>query len=150
MIKRIDTDRGYKKLVDRLKKIGKAEVTVGIHADEGGAGYPNGTTVLDVGIFNEFGTSRIPPRSFIRAWFDEAQEEGHRKLKELVAKVPQGESVDKALEKFGLWAVGQVQARIASNIPPPNAPSTVAKKGSSTTLIDTGQLRSSITYKVDR
>jgi hypothetical protein len=55
---------------------------------------------------------------------------------------------DQVLEILGQRAVGQIQERIASGIAPANAPSTVAKKGSSTPLIDTGVLRSSITYQV--
>lgn len=53
-----------------------------------------------------------------------------------------------ALDRFGLWAVGEIQQRIADGIPPPNAQSTVDRKGSSTPLIETGQLRASIKHKV--
>ncbi len=38
--------------------------------------------------------------------------------------------------------------KINSNIPPPNAPSTIKAKGSSHTLIDTGEMRRSIDFRV--
>ena len=41
------------------------------------------------------------------------------------------------------------EAKIASNIPPALAPETIERKGSSVALIDTGQLRSSITWQVE-
>jgi hypothetical protein len=38
-------------------------------------------------------------------------------------------------------------AEVMSNIPPPNAPSTIAQKHSSHTLIDSGEMLGHITYK---
>ena len=56
---------------------------------------------------------------------------------------------EQALEQFGAWAAGQVQAFIsAGRVVPPLDPTTIARKGSSIPLIDTGQLRQSITYEV--
>lgn len=143
-----DVDRGYKKRVKLIRTMGDPEVTIGIHEAEGGA--QNGSaTVLDIGIWNEFGTSRIPPRSFIRAWFDENKEPIETMWKSAMRAVAKGKISKKdALDQFGLWCVGQIQARMAAGVPPPNAPSTIARKGSSTPLIDTGVLRSSITHKV--
>ena len=53
-----------------------------------------------------------------------------------------------ALQRIGLWAQSEIQQRISDGIPPQNAPYTINKKGSSTPLVDTGQLRSSISFKV--
>ena len=70
-------------------------------------------------------------------------------LKKLLQRVIAGElTEDAALEQFGAWSKGEIQARIARGVPPPNAASTVKRKGSSTPLIDTGILRSSIDYEV--
>jgi hypothetical protein len=135
-----DTDKGYKKLMKELAK--KKSVTVGVHDAEGSKDH-GGVTVLDVATWNEFGTDKIPARSFIGAWFDENREVGKSKLLELLQK-----DSKKAYELFGLWAVGQIQQRIANSIPPPNAPSTVKAKGSSVPLINTGQLRQNVTFRV--
>jgi hypothetical protein len=54
-----------------------------------------------------------------------------------------------AYGRIGMVAVGDVQRRIVQRIPPPNAPSTIAKKGSDVPLIDTGRLRQSVDYTVE-
>ena len=104
--------------------------------------YSTGAQLLEIAKAHEFGTQMIPERSFLRAWADEAAQEIRQRF----------ESIEKAdtnaYERIGAWAAGQVQARISRGILPANHPKTIAKKGSSTPLIDTGLLRSSITWKV--
>lgn len=146
-----DTDRGAKSLLAALKKMSEpAVLTVGIHPSANGQGR-NGTPVLEYAGYNEFGTPTIQPRSFLRGWYDESQ----GKIKELLVKAAQ-ETVTKrrtweqSLMRLGLVFVGQIQDRISSSIPPENKPSTVDRKGSSTTLIDTGALRSSVSFEVKR
>ncbi|OPY54712.1 MAG: hypothetical protein A4E48_00291 [Methanosaeta sp. PtaU1.Bin060] len=39
-----------------------------------------------------------------------------------------------------------IKQKIQSNVPPPNAPSTIARKGHSNTLIDTGEMLESVTH----
>lgn len=147
-----DVDRGYNALVKRVFGKEKHSVAVGIFAKEGAQTYDDGLTVLQVAIWNEFGTDKIPERSFIRAYFDENQE----RLKKIFARlmsyyVIQGRGTkEQVLELLGQQIVGEIRKRISRGIPPPNAPSTIAKKGSSKPLIDTGQLRSSITYRVSK
>ena len=53
------------------------------------------------------------------------------------------------LEVLGLKHASQIQETIAEGVDPPNAPRTIYEKGSSRTLISTGQLRQSITYVVE-
>jgi hypothetical protein len=145
-----DTDHGYRKRVKAIHETAEnpLSITVGVHSGEGSATYEDGATVLEVAIWNEFGTSRIPARSFLRAWFDENRDEAKELWEALLKQVALGKITrEVAIERFGLHCVGQIQERIASNIPPPNADSTVKRKGSSVALIDTGQLRSSITFK---
>jgi hypothetical protein len=45
--------------------------------------------------------------------------------------------------------VKETQRIIALSIEPENKPATIAKKGSDTTLIDTGQLRQNISYRIE-
>ena len=52
-----------KKLKKMLEELGKLEVAVGIQEGEK---YPDGTSVLDVAMWNELGTETIPSRPFIR------------------------------------------------------------------------------------
>jgi hypothetical protein len=60
-----------------------------------------------------------------------------------------GKPMTPELQKLGAFGAAKIQDQIASNMPPPNAPSTIAQKGSSGTLIDTGRLRQSITWALD-
>ena len=55
----------------------------------------------------------------------------------------------KTAAALGELVKGEVQRRIAELKTPPNAPATIARKGSSNPLIDKGVLRASATYKVD-
>lgn len=145
-----DTDHGYRDLVKRIYGLKKPKVAVGIFAADGDQAADGGTTLIEVAVWNEFGTGSTPARSFIRAWVDENQtkikEVLFRLLKAVIAKRL---TKVQALEQFGLWMQGGVQQRIARGIAPANAPSTIAKKGSSVPLIDDGQLRTSITFAVD-
>lgn len=144
-----DTDNGYNDLVKRLFAGDKPTVAVGIFEKEGAATTGDGTTIIEVATWQEFGTEEIPERSFLRAWFDENIDKAGEALRRLMVSVVQGKRTkEQALELFGAWLQGQIQARISAGISPPNAESTIAKKGSSTPLIDKGQLRSSITFKV--
>lgn len=133
-------------------------VSVGIHSKEGSLTKKvreedkgaEPLTVLDVAEWNEFGLG-VPERSFIRAWFDGAQAEGKIFIRKMLLQVVAGRfTPEQAYELIGLRFVGQMQQRIADGIEPPNAASTIAKKGSSKPLIDTGQLRSSITYVIEK
>ena len=49
---------------------------------------------------------------------------------------------------LGEKVVADVQRKIVALKDPPNAPSTIAKKGSANPLIDTGRLRQSIDFEV--
>ena len=107
-------------------------------------------TVADVGTIHEFGLG-VQQRSFIRGWYDESQEENKRIVSVLQRQVLRGEVTQEvALNRFGLKCVGDIQRRIVAHIPPPLAKSTVKRKGSSTPLVDTGQLKASITHEVSK
>jgi hypothetical protein len=143
-----DRDTGLKDLLKRFAP-GVVGVTVGVHESEGSAEHGE-ATVLDVALFNEFGTEDIPERSFIRAWSDENEEANRGRLKAVAEAVFKKNvpSIEVGLARFGVFCVGDVQKRIASGLSPALAPATVQRKGSSVPLIDTGQLRSSISHKV--
>ncbi len=141
----------------------KARITVGIHGDEGaslkddatfeadGAITPgSGLTVAEVATFHEFGTSTIPARSFIRGWFDESVEKNRALILSQLRLVAEGKlGLEQALERVALKCEADVKRRIRNRIPPPLAPATVQRKGSSVPLIDTGQLRASVRGKAE-
>jgi hypothetical protein len=60
------------------------------------------------------------------------------------------QSIYKSTETLGIWGQREIIKKFRDNDWAPNAPFTVALKGSSTPLIDTGQLRQSITWSVEK
>jgi hypothetical protein len=146
----IDRDNGYKVLFKRLSEPPRV-LSVGILAEAGSASHGD-KSIIEIAELNEFGSEGglIPERSFIRAWADEKANENTETLRKIGKAVIAGK-VDAAtgLEQAGARFTGEIQGRIAGGIAPANAPSTVAKKGSSTPLIEDGILRSSIAHKVE-
>lgn len=97
----------------------------------------------------EFGIGQ-PQRSWLRAFVDERQAEIEAVVKAETREILAGRRTQaQALRRLGVWLQGQIQARIAAGIQPPNAEETIRRKGSSTPLIDTGHLRASITHRVN-
>lgn len=144
-----DVDKGYKKLLKQLSNTAPREVRVGVFEAEGGQENASGMTVGAIAEIHEFGLGNNPARSWLRAWVDESQGEIKTTLTKLYEAVAQGKrSKEEALELFGTWAVGKIQERISNGISPELKPMTVQRKGSSIALVDTGQFRASITYKV--
>lgn len=149
-----DRDRGAAERIRLLLESGALRIGVleneaaKPHAPE--EGEPDrGITIGELAAIHEFGLG-VPRRSFLADWVDERRAEIENVIIRGGRSVALGKtSVRQTLEQIGQWAVGSIQSRIADNIPPPLAPSTIARKGSSVALIHTGQLRSSITYEVD-
>lgn len=148
-------DRGANALAKRIYGFGKVHIRVGILAKDGGEAkldhekHPGPVSVLMVAEWMEFGTSTIPSRSFIRAWFDENQAENKVQAQAALRAVARGAiTKERALELLGQKFVAGIQARIAKGIPPELKEETIRRKKSSVPLIDTGQLRSSVTFEV--
>lgn len=137
-------DNGYTAVVANAGAANGAKIAVGIHSDASGE-------VMAKAEANEFGTDTAPARSFVGAFADEHQDEIVTMIeKQLEQAIKQGRDPLQALEAIALKIQGDMQANIAAGIEPPNAPATIARKGSSTPLIDKGELRSSIAGKVIR
>lgn len=147
-----DRDNGYDDLVRRIDSIKRFSVLVGVFEKEGAEPHGDDVlTVLEIATIHEFGTDTIPERSWLRAWFDENIDRAREALRRLMVRIVEGQlTPEQALEQFGLWLVGQIQARISQGIEPELAQSTIDRKGSSVPLIDKGQFRSSITHKVEK
>ncbi len=147
-LKITDNYTAFGKALNKELKImqNKPHVKVGFPAGEAFDKIESeGVTVGMVAIFNEFGTWSIPERSFLRETFDMKQREIKEFIGTLMYKITGGElTTEQALNQLGIFCVKLVVERIDSQIPPPNAPSTIARKGSSTPLIDSGQMRQTL------
>ena len=145
---------GGKRLQRILREAGKGGVSgveVGFFST---AKYQDGTPVAAVAAWNEFGTKRpsgethIPERPFFRQAIAEMQDGVINILKAGID--PERGVVDQQLaNRIGAYAQRQVQRRITELDDPPNAPSTVDRKGPSNPLIDTNHMRQSVTWKVN-
>ncbi|MBI4815183.1 MAG: hypothetical protein HY791_02920 [Deltaproteobacteria bacterium] len=133
-------DKGLSEILQRMKGASKLGITVGVHGDGEIATYAAA---------NEFGTDEIPERSFLRSTMDTRQTDIANVITKTFERVSNGTLTPRqAGAVIGAWVQAAVRKTIQSNVPPPNAPATIAKKGSSHTLIDEGRLRQGITFKV--
>ena len=127
-----------------LNSRGMKETEVGFFDS---ARYPDGTSVPAVAAWNEFGTKNIPERPFFRNALDTSKPKILRMLKQGVD--PYALVVPSNLaHQIGAVVAGEVQESITDLKIPPNAPSTIAAKGSSNPLLDTGFMRQSVTWRV--
>lgn len=137
-----DTDRGYKALLATLRSIDGVEITVGIPQDAG-------EDLIVYAAAQEFGTDTIPERSYLRATLAMNSKTYQKLLRRALMKtlrtgtpfVFTARDVAKRMEQ-------DIKTRIYAGIQPPLEPETIAAKGSSTPLIDTGRLVQSITSQV--
>jgi len=138
--------KGIKKLFKQISKGGV--VDVGILAGEG-KHEGSDLTVAQIGFWNEFGTVLIPERSFIRATIKDKSKEIKAISAKEFKKVINGKTTSKdGLGILGAFTAGLIQERFTSNDWKPNTSRTQLRKGSSKPLIDTGELRQSISYEV--
>lgn len=126
-------------------------------------GFPSGQASADnvaKAIYNEFGTrggasgggwgGPIPERPFMRNAMRSNQAKYTAALRASAPKILDGSTDgDIVMRKLGILAQGDIQAEITSLSSPPNSPVTIARKGSSKPLIDTGEMRAAVTYKVE-
>ena len=110
--------------------------------------YDNMSEVARVAAWNEFGTRTIPSRPFFRTAIDGSREKIFEKVSQFADLALVGKkTVDQAFELLGLFMQGIIRASIRSNIQPPNTLKTIAaKRGSTRTLIDSGQMINSVTF----
>ena len=108
-----------------------------------------GADLVDIAIWNELGTDKIPARPFLGQTVDQHGGEIQQISAEMVQKICKGQlDAQSAFKKIGVVTVGYVQDQITNGEFEPNAPMTVQRKGSDHPLIDTGQLRRGISYVI--
>lgn len=147
-----------------IKELSSTKLEIGIFSDgEGGKKHSKDSpiTVLGIATVHEFGLTikfkkkkgsiTIPERSFMRAGYDaeksNIEKQGEKLLEQVInLQLP----VNIFFETMGEFIVGRIQEYLTNLDSPPLSQITIDRKGSSGVLIDTGQLRDSITHKVVR
>lgn len=144
---------GVTRLADRMRRLGEARILVGIPK---GKENDDGESLALVGARVEFGVGHaplklwIPERPFLRGGLRAATPKLKGQAAGLARAVANERmSPDAAAETLGLSAAGEVKQYMTGPNFFPNAPSTIAKKGSSQPTIDEGQLRQAITHRVE-
>ena len=175
MTKVTDKDRGWKRLQALARQLASQDVHVKVGVlDDGRAGSEvrDGITNGELAVMMEFGTQNAPARSWIGRTFDQKRGEVQADMQRLLTHVLDGKTtVDKALNVLGAKYSAEVKNTVTQGeqIPPPNAPSTLARKEGKThnrrdskgrfvkgygaalrygvrTLIDTGRMVGSVTW----
>lgn len=135
-------------LRERMQK--NSGVYVGIPS--GAGSYEDGAPLAVIGAVHEFGSAdgHIPERSFLRVPLRSNQDLFAKIFVNELPRVVNGElTMLQLMNEVGARAAGESQEAISSGIMPPNAPSTIRQKGSSTPLIGkNGRLWQSITWVV--
>jgi hypothetical protein len=137
-----------KQFIKELEEIDGAEIEVGIFDSD----------IATYAAANEYGTDKagrnksvtIPERSFLRSTVDSKKTD--EEIYDGLARIYEDKKFDakKTLKTIGVFLVAEVKKKILSNMPPPNAPSTIEKKGSSRTLVDQGMLHKAIEARIKK
>lgn len=143
-----EIDRGWNRITKELKSFENSFVKVGVLST---AGNYEGTftNIVDIATANEYGTSQIPERPFMRQTFSKNQIKVQKRLEHHLKLMYEGKSnVATALSDIGSWYVGRTKLEFTQGNFTPNAPSTIAEKHSSRPLIRHSHLRQSINYEM--
>lgn len=142
-------DLGLKKVVERIRDMDGWGVSVGVHEDDSHRG--DGIDNANLYAIHEFGAGHVPERASLRIAFGAGLEENFQMLARGAFMIMAGVASPRSVVALvGEKSTADTVEAIRAGIPPPLAASTVARKGSSTPLIDTGQLVQAIKPKTGR
>lgn len=144
-VKLIDFQLAQAEIQRELAKLrGNKYATVGIHEDAGNT-EDGAMTQAQNGALQNFGNDKIPARPWLIPGVESATPDV---IDTIASGIEKGLPTDQIMEQVGAIAAGATQQYMTDLREPPNAKSTIAKKGSDNPLIDSGSLRASVTYKV--
>lgn len=154
-----------KDMIERLKKA--PTIAVGFPfslRSRSDAKEPNGASVVDVAIWNNFGTETIPERRFMEAAATQIPTQTKSQRLKLVKAVLDGKMpMEQATEILGVEAVMVIRKIINEWQDPPNSPLTInggwitlkngkrchiKGKKANNPLVDTGLMRNMVTWEL--
>jgi hypothetical protein len=148
-----DEHRKLDLVVNQIKVFKRSFVRVGVLEGKTRRGKAKAIMMAMIAAVHEYGSPKrnIPERSFIRSWVSGKKPEINRTILKLLQLVEDGKiNADTALKRLGAFGVAGIRQQIKSIKSPALKPATIKKKKSSQPLIDTGQLRGGIQYKVEK
>ena len=143
-MKTTDNDRRFRSILREVEALKGAKVQVGYFNPE----------LAFIAACNEYGTKRngkvhSPERSFLRATFDANVHEYHALAAKYIGRVLDGTLTARgALMLIGARMERDVKKAIRDFDDPPNAPSTIARKGFDNPLIETRRMLNETAFRV--
>lgn len=147
----------YDLYMKNLKKATEKGVVAGFpkgklntpHYESDQPGEP-GPSIIDVAIWNNFGIG-VPRRDFMTPASKKWQKYFNESLGKLRKELEKDESrIEKFLTLMGQKGADLISQEIIALRIPPNSPITIARKGSSNPLVDTGDMQRAATYQIRR
>lgn len=143
---------------DRVEEVMRAmmdadryQVLVGF-PEQTGKRQEGGITNAQLAYIHDKGSpiNNIPARPFLAEGIEAVQGQLEAIFEGIAARALANgpDEVADGLEKIGMAAVNGVRAKIVQGPFVPLKPTTIARKGSSRPLIDTGQMRQAVTYVI--
>ena len=153
-----DKDLGLNRIIRTLNKdLDGVVVKVGVQAKDkairrgkGGSIRNTNQPLAVIAAIHEFGLGDMPQRSFLRSAYDENLPMIDKMIQRVANGAVFGLGTNAALNQLGNVVQGMVQRKIVDGPFVPNSPATIKRKKSSRPLIDTGHLRQSIRYVIER
>lgn len=137
--------------LQRRLAAGKHQVNVGF---PGGQDHEKSDmTVAQIAAVHEFGSpsTGVPERPFLRTSLRENRKKYVAINRASLVQVLRGNlDIDGALGRLGEVAKGDVQKKITSGDFAPLKASTIRRKGSTKPLIDSGQMRQSVAWEIEK
>lgn len=153
-----DKDLGLNRIIRTLNKdLDGVMVKVGVQAKDKAVRRGKGGSIRNtdqplavIAAIHEFGLGDMPQRSFLRSAYDENLPVIDKMIQRVANGAVFGLGTNAALNQLGNVVQGMVQRKIVDGPFVPNSPATIKRKKSSKPLIDTGHLRQSIRYVIER
>jgi hypothetical protein len=153
-----DKDLGLNRIIRTLNKdLDGVVVKVGVQAKDKAVRRGKGGSIRNtdqplavIAAIHEFGLGDMPQRSFLRSAYDENLPMIDKMIQRVANGAVFGLGTNAALNRLGNVVQGMVQRKIVDGLFVPNSAATIKRKKSSKPLIDTGHLRQSIRYVIER
>lgn len=153
-----DKDLGLNRIIRTLNKdLDGVVVKVGVQAKDKAVRRGKGGSIRNtdqplavIAAIHEFGLGDMPQRSFLRSAYDENLPMIDKMIQRVANGALFGLGTNAALNQLGNVVQGMVQRKIVDGPFVPNSAATIKRKKSSKPLIDTGHLRQSIRYVIER
>lgn len=131
------------RIMRRLSTLAGVRVTAGVQGQ--GDATPqdgNSASLLEIAATNEFGSDdgRVPARPWLRTSLDRHKAKWSKGAARVPAAMTAGGTGELELRQLGVVMVGDVKETLLDGPWVPNAPMTIAMKGSDQPLVDTGRL----------